>query len=62
MELCNKCLFYNPDHDEFRSMWDDVSDDAEPNEKKRYCHMYDNHIPAGIVTGKALCEFFMLKE
>ncbi len=62
MELCNKCLFYNPKHDELRNMWDDVSDDADMNGEKHYCSMYASYIPADIINGKKQCKYSVSKE
>lgn len=59
--LCERCLNYSKQLDEFRQQYDDVIviDSTEPG--KHYCPMYDDNIPAEIFYNNAECEFFVEK-
>ena len=52
MKQCESCIFYDPQYDELREMWDDVSSDTE----KHFCHLHDGHIPADIVRDEKQCD------
>ena len=57
MALCDNCLFYREDYDEFRQNYDDTEKVGD-NTIKHYCPMYDDNIPNGIFYGGENCEFF----
>jgi hypothetical protein len=58
LEQCNKCVFYDKDHDELRRSGDDIKIPNTPAEK-HYCRMYESFIPNDVVTDKKKCEFYI---
>jgi hypothetical protein len=60
-QLCNGCLNYSKEIDEFRQRFDDVVVIGSTEPEKHYCPMYDDNIPAAIFYENAECEFFIEK-
>lgn len=57
MALCDTCMFYNKQYDEFRQQYDDVIDGE--NREKHFCTMYDDNIPLDITYKNADCPHYL---
>ena len=60
MALCEKCLFYNKEYDDFNRDYDDtiiIGDSYKPH----FCTQYFDGIPRSIFEENADCEFHQPK-
>lgn len=62
MALCDNCIFYNKDYDEFRQGYNDVIIIDEKPRLKHYCTMYNSNLPQGIWYNNADCPYYEKKE
>lgn len=62
MALCDNCMLYNKQEDEFRQQYDDVVEIDGDKRQKHYCSMYDDNIPNKIFYENGDCPFHIPKD
>ena len=62
MALCDNCMLYNKQEDEFRQQYDDVVEIDGDKRQKHYCSMYDDNIPYKIFYENGDCLFHIPKD
>ena len=62
MALCDTCINYNKEYDEYRQQFDDVIQLNGDKREKHHCLMYDDYIPNKIFHENGKCPYFMSKE
>lgn len=62
MALCDNCLFYKKEQDEFRQNYDDVVVIDSKEKPHHYCPMYNDHIPQEIWYNNGNCPYYEKKE
>ena len=62
MALCDNCIFYRKEFDEFRQQYVDAVVVGSEEPEEHFCQMYTDHIPSGIFYNNEKCEFYLNKE
>ena len=60
MALCDTCLLYSKQYDEFRQRYNDVIDGDK--KEKHFCTMYNDNIPHNIFYNNGECQYYNKKE
>lgn len=58
MALCDSCIYYKKEYDEFRQSYDDVVVIDSTTPKKHFCRMYNSNIPKGIWYDNKNCPYY----
>ena len=56
--ICDKCMNYSPEIDDFRQQYVDKIVKGENGKDQHFCPIYDDHIPTGIWYDGESCPFF----